>query len=255
MTASHAQQLSSNAQEELDAMPFWVPWTGSALNRALSPSQLELFASKFLGAAASASCASTPSMAVAALRKERDDALTRARTMEASLASFSHRASDAESKLSLAKHALASELATLRADKEAAELTAADYRIALNALREESRSRSTTDRDRADADAAAVDARLAEVTDALDRAEARTTAATARALDAEHALACALEDAAKAKAKAKSGAAHHATYGALLHDFGYKRVYATPVTSLTSKGAFSSHWSPYDRVGVVNADP
>ena len=175
--------------------------------------------------------------------------------MEASLASFSHRASDAESKLSLAKHALASELATLRADKEAAELTAADYRIALNALREESRSRSTTDRDRADADAAAVDARLAEVTDALDRAEARTTAATARALDAEHALACALEDAAKAKAKAKSGAAHHATYGALLHDFGYKRVYATPVTSLTSKGAFSSHWSPYDRVGVVNADP
>ena len=119
MTASHAQQLSSNAQEELDAMPFWVPWAGSA----------------------------------------------------------------------------------------------------------------------------------------LDRAEARTTAATARALDAEHALACALEDAAKAKAKAKSGAAHHATYGALLHDFGYKRVYATPVTSLTSKGAFSSHWSPYDRVGVVNADP
>ena len=253
MTASHAQQLSSNAQEELDAMPFWVPWTGSALNRALSPSQLELFASKFLGAAASASCASTPSMAMAALRKERDDALTRARTMEASLASFSHRASDAESKLSLAKHALASELATLRADKEAAELTAADYRIALCALREESRSRSTTYRDRADADAAAVDARLAEVTDALDRAEARTTAATARALDAEHALACALEDA--AKAKAKSGAAHHPTYGALLHDFGYKRVYATPVTSLTSKGAFSSHWSPYDRVGVVNADP
>jgi hypothetical protein len=157
MTAPHAR-LSSDAQEELDAMPFWVPWTGSALARALSPSQLELFASKFLGAAGGrtasasegpfASASASANQSSTALRKERDDAMARARTMEASLASFSRRAAEAESKLSLAKHALASELATLRADKEAAEMTAADYRIALNALREESlSSRSTTDAD------------------------------------------------------------------------------------------------------------
>ena len=28
-----------------------------------------------------------------------------------------------------------------------------------------------------------------------------------------------------------------------------------PLTNATSQGAFFSHWSPYDRVGVVNADP
>jgi hypothetical protein len=215
-------------------LPFYASWIGGFLGASLSREQLDAFAAAFLPfhhaarhAATDPNPASTPdvSAALAAARRERDAAASRVSALEADALALRLRLAQTD----------AAALESLRAEAADARAEAADARIALNAAR-----------DRADVATAAL---ATAKSDALDEVRAATSAefdamrvsleanardalraAVARAEAAERALA-----AREASAKASSDAATHPTFGRLLRDFGYKRVFATPAGNLASK--------------------
>ena len=217
-------------------LPFYASWIGGFLGASLSREQLDAFAAAFLPSHHAARIAattpgttpaSTPdaSAALAAAKRERDAAASRVSALEADALALRLRLAQTD----------AAALESLRAEAADARAEAADARIALNAAR-----------DRADVATAAL---ATAKSDALDEVRAATLAefdatrvsleanardalhaAVARAEAAERALA-----AREASAKASSDAATHPTFGRLLHDFGYKRVFATPAGNLASK--------------------
>ena len=221
-------------------LPFYASWIGGFLGASLSREQLDAFASAFLPAhhaarpaATATALESTPddSAALAAARRERDAAASRVSELEADALALRLRLANPD----------AAALETLRAEAADARAEAADARIARNAAR-----------DRADVATAAL---AAARSDALDEIRAATfaefdaTRATlARSVDEADALRDALRAAVaraeaaeralvarEASAKASSDAATHPTFGRLLRDFGYKRVFATPAGNLASK--------------------
>ena len=221
-------------------LPFYASWIGGFLGASLSREQLDAFASAFLPAHHAARPAvtataleSTPddSAALAAARRERDAAASRVSELEADALALRLRLANTD----------AAALETLRAEAADARAEAADARIARNAARDRAdvataalaAARSDALDEIREATFAEFDATRATLARSVDEADAlrdALRAAVARAEAAERALV-----AREASAKASSDAATHPTFGRLLRDFGYKRVFATPAGNLASK--------------------
>ena len=215
-------------------LPFYASWIGGFLGASLSREQLDAFAAAFLpshpaarAAADNPTSATTPdaSAALAAAKRERDAAASRVSALEADALALRLRLAQTD----------AAALESLRAEAADARAEAADARIALNAARDRAdvatAALATAKSDALDEVRAAASAEFDATRVSLE-ANARDAlrAAVARAEAAERALA-----AREASAKATSDAATHPTFGRLLRDFGYKRVFATPAGNLASR--------------------
>lgn len=208
-------------------LPVYADWIGGLLVSWLNRSQLEAFSAQYL----------PPSQEVTAPSEEADAAVSAAAVELAAVRRERHTAVSAlEAALAEKTSAAAAEALALRAEVKTAEAAAADARIALNALREQAKARAGMSEREVEAIVSetrrhAVAEASAASRDEIDRHARAAADAVARAEAAEIAAAAAGGGLASTGAIAVT----HPTFGALLHDFGYKRVYAMPVANLVSK--------------------
>ena len=272
-SAAHARHKATRAapvphavhhesQSPRHHLPWHVSVLGDYLGASLSRAQLDAFADAFLPRrppTGDVVAASDAAAALAALRRERDDATRRVAALERDAL---------ESRLRL-QHVDRAAFDALREDLRDAKAAAADARVALNALREQTKTiEETREQDLADATEAAIEEtrrRAALEFEALressasaaeaartfaERAALHREAAETRERAAKDALALAERRADRAEARARGleresanaataaaseKAATHETFGTLLRDFGHKRVYAMPAGNLASK--------------------
>ena len=226
-------------------LPFFASWIGNLLGASLSDTQLEAFAGKYMGGvsgnARAAPAEPSPEVAAAleTARRERDAAVSRANAVDAEALTLRLRLAQTD----------AGAVEAVRAELRDAQLEAAETRVALNALkfaRTETRvvegSGSAVGTPAGVRPPESITRRESELKLAVQRLERELERANERVASAESASA-AFAASVVCDVKAGSQAAKDATptlhpvFGALLRDFGYKKVYAMPAGRLADKSA------------------
>ena len=216
-------------------LPFFASWIGNLLGASLSDTQLEAFAGKYMGGVSGNARAvpAEPSPEVAAAletaRRERDAAVSRANAVDAEALTLRLRLAQTD----------AGAVEAVRAELRDAQLEAAEMRVALNALkfaRTETRvvegSGSAVGTPAGVRPPESITRRESELKHAVRRLEQELERANERVVSAESASAT---FAASVVREVKAGTSAHPTFGALLRDFGYKKVYAMPAGRLADK--------------------
>lgn len=218
-------------------LPFFASWIGNLLGASLSDTQLEAFAGKYMGGvsgnARAAPAEPSPEVAAAleTARRERDAAVSRANAVDAEALTLRLRLAQTD----------AGAVEAVRAELRDAQLEAAETRVALNALkfaRTETRvvegSGSAVGTPAGVRPPESITRRESELKHAVRRLERELERANERVVSAESASAT---FAASVVREVKAGTSAHPTFGALLRDFGYKKVYAMPAGRLADKSA------------------
>jgi hypothetical protein len=218
-------------------LPFFASWIGNLLGASLSDTQLEAFAGKYMGGvsgdARAAPAEPSPEVAAAleTARRERDAAVSRANAVDAEALTLRLRLAQTD----------AGAVEAVRAELRDAQLEAAETRVALNALkfaRTETRvvegSGSAVGTPAGVRPPESITRRESELKLAVRRLERELERANERVVSAESASAT---FAASVVREVKAGTSAHPTFGALLRDFGYKKVYAMPAGRLADKSA------------------
>ena len=227
-----AGTLSSDFGTHVDnddtPLPFYASWIGTLLGSSLSDTQLEAFAGKYLGGVLGTARAAPaePSLEVSAAldtaRRERDAAVSRANAVDAEALTLRLRLAQTD----------AGAVEAVRAELRAAQLEAAETRVALNALKF-----ARTETRVAEGDAVrgveSITRRESELKLAVQRLERELERANERVVAAESASATFAASVVRDVKASKT--ATHPVFGALLRDFGYKRVYAMPAGRLADK--------------------
>jgi hypothetical protein len=227
-----AGTLSSDFGTHVDnddtPLPFYASWIGTLLGSSLSDTQLEAFAGKYLGGVLGTTRAAPaePSLEVSAAldtaRRERDAAVSRANAVDAEALTLRLRLAQTD----------AGAVEAVRAELRAAQLEAAETRVALNALKF-----ARTETRVAEGDAVrgveSITRRESELKLAVQRLERELERANERVVAAESASATFAASVVRDVKASKT--ATHPVFGALLRDFGYKRVYAMPAGRLADK--------------------
>lgn len=226
-----AGTLSSDFGTHVDnddtPLPFYASWIGTLLGSSLSDTQLEAFAGKYLGGvlgttrAAPAEPSPEVSAALDTARRERDAAVSRANAVDAEALTLRLRLAQTD----------AGAVEAVRAELRAAQLEAAETRVALNALKF-----ARTETRVAEGDASGVESitrRESDLKLAVQRLERELERANERVVAAESASATFAASVVRDVKASKT--ATHPVFGTLLRDFGYKRVYAMPAGRLADK--------------------
>ena len=238
-----AGTLSSDFGTHVDnddtPLPFYASWIGTLLGSSLSDTQLEAFAGKYLGGvlgttrAAPAEPFPEVSAALETAQRERDAAVSRANAVDAEALTLRLRLAQTD----------AGAVEAVRAELREAQLEAAETRVALNALkfaRTETRVVEGVGSAVSRVEPESITRRESELKLAVQRLERELERANERVASAESASA-AFAASVVCDVKAGSQAAKDATptlhpvFGALLRDFGYKKVYAMPAGRLADK--------------------
>ena len=213
------------------ALPFYASWIGHLLGASLSDTQLEAFAGKYMGGlsrntrAAPAEPFPEVSAALETAQRERDAAVSRANAVDAEALTLRLRLAQTD----------AGAVEAVRAELREAQLEAAETRVALNALkfaRTETRVVEGVGSAVSRVEPESITRRESELKLAVQRLERELERANERVVSAESASAT---FAASVVREVKAGTSAHPTFGALLRDFGYKKVYAMPAGRLADK--------------------
>jgi len=212
-------------------LPFFASWIGNLLGASLSDTQLEAFAGKYMGGvsgnARAAPAEPSPEVAAAleTARRERDAAVSRANAVDAEALTLRLRLAQTD----------AGAVEAVRAELRDAQLEAAETRVALNALKfARTETRVVEGSGSAVGTPESITRRESELKHAVQRLERELERANERVVSAESASAT---FAASVVREVKAGTSAHPTFGALLRDFGYKKVYAMPAGRLADKSA------------------
>ena len=221
------------------ALPFYASWIGNLLGASLSDAQLEAFTAKYMGSV-SGNTRATPAepfpevaAALETAQRERDAAVSRANAVDAEALTLRLRLAQTD----------ASAVEAVRAELRDAQLEAAETRVALNALkfaRTETQVVEKVGSAVSSVQPESVTPRESELKLAVRRLERELERANERAVSAESASATFAASVARdADAGSRSTKdvtpTLHPVFGALLRDFGYKKVYAMPAGRLADK--------------------